>query len=49
MPLKGTSGGVMVNKLNKKTFMSEFKSHWAPYSYGLMAHLSKKFSKFESH
>ena len=26
------SSGVMVNKLDKQTFMSEFDSHWGPHS-----------------
>ena len=26
----GTSGGVMVNKLDEQTFTSEFKSYWSP-------------------
>ena len=24
---------------------SEFESHWVPHSYGLVSHLSKKYSK----
>ena len=32
----GTSGGVMVSKLDKQTFTSEFESHWVPYPYHLM-------------
>ena len=31
----GTSGGVMISKLDEQTFTSEFMSHWVP-------HLSKK-------
>ena len=27
----GTSGGVMVNKLDYQTFTSEFDSHWVSY------------------
>ena len=41
----GASGGLMVGKLNKQTYTSEFESHWVPHSYGLVAHLSKKLSK----
>ena len=29
-----TSGGVMVNKLDQQTIMSEFQSHWVPRSLG---------------
>ena len=39
---QGASGGIMVSKLDKQTFKSEFESHWVPYSYGLVPHLSKK-------
>ena len=35
-------GGVMVSKLDLQTYTSEFESHWAPLSYGLVPHLSKK-------
>ena len=43
----GVSGGVMVSKLDKLTFMSEFKSHWVLHLYGLVPHLSKKLSKLQ--
>ena len=45
----GASGGVMVSKLDKQTYTSEFESHWVPLSYGLVPHLSKKLSKFPSY
>ena len=35
----------MVNKQDKQTYMSEFKSDWESYSYGLVPHLSKKLCK----
>ena len=38
----GTSGGVMVSKVDKQTYTSEFDSHWVPNSCGLVLHLSKK-------
>ena len=41
----GTAGGVIVSKLDEKIFKSEFKSHWEPYSYGLVPHLNKMLSK----
>ena len=28
--LQGALDGVMVSKLDKQTFMSEFESHWVP-------------------
>ena len=42
----GASGGVMVSKLDKQTYTSEFESHWVPISYGLVPNLSKKLCKF---
>ena len=39
---QGTSGGVMVSKLDWQGYTSEFKSHWVPHSYGHVPHLSKK-------
>ena len=33
---------VMVCKLGKLTFLSEFDSHWMPRSYGFVPHLSKR-------
>ena len=42
---KGTSGGVMVSKLDKQIYVSEFESHWVPHTNGLVPHLSKKLSK----
>ena len=41
----GASGGVIGCKLDLQSFMSEFKSHWVPYSYDLVTHLSKKLCK----
>ena len=41
----GTSGGVMVGKLDKKTYTNEFESHWVPHLYGLVPHLCKKLNK----
>ena len=38
----GTSGGVMVSKLNWQTYTSKFKPHWLPHSYDLVLHLSQK-------
>ena len=43
--IKGTSGSVMVSKLDLQTYTSEFESHWVPHSYGFVPHLSKKLSK----
>ena len=43
------TGGVMVSKLGLQTYTSEFESHWVPFSYGLVPHLSKKLSKFPLH
>ena len=37
----GTSGGVMVSKIDYQTFTSEFESHWGFHSYGLVPRLSK--------
>ena len=37
----GTSGCVMVSRLDLQTFVSEFESDWVPHSYGLVPHLSK--------
>ena len=36
----------MVSKLNQQTLTSELKSHWVPYSLGLMPHLSKELIGF---
>ena len=41
----GTSGGVMVSKLDQQTFMSDFESDSVSYLYGLVPHLSKKLCK----
>ena len=38
----GTSGSVLVNKLDLEISMDAFKSNWVPHSYGLMPHLRKK-------
>ena len=35
--------GVMVGKVEQQTFMSEFESHWEPYLFGHILHLSKTF------
>ena len=32
--------GVMVSKLYNQTIVSEFNSHWVPYSSGLLSQLS---------
>ena len=45
--LQGSSGGVMVSKLDKQTFTSEFKFHWVTHSFGLVPHPSKKLSKLQ--
>ena len=37
-PEVGTSGGVIVSKLDQESFTSEFESH----SYGLVPHLNKQ-------
>ena len=34
------SNAVMVNKLDEQIFTRESESHWVPYSYGLVPHLS---------
>ena len=44
----GTSGGVMICKLDKQTFTSEFESHWVLYSYRLQSHVSKVLSQLLS-
>ena len=38
-------GGVMVSKLDKQTYTSEFESHWVPHSFGLVPHRSKELRK----
>ena len=43
--IQGTSGGKMVSKLDKQTFISEFESNWVLHSYCLVPHLNKKLSK----
>ena len=35
-----TSCGVMVSKLDFQAIVSEFDSHWAPHTSGLVPHLS---------
>ena len=47
-PAFGASGGVMVSKLDKQTYTSEFESHWVPLSYGLVPHLSKSLVNFQN-
>ena len=42
---KGTSGGVMVSKLDLQTYTSEFESHWVPHSFGLVLNRSKDLRK----
>ena len=41
----GTSGGVTVSKLDKQTYTSEFESHRAPHSFGLVPPRSKGLCK----
>ena len=41
----GTSGGVMVSKLDSQTYTSEFESHWVPHSFGLVLNRSKDLRK----
>ena len=41
----GTSGGVMVCKLDLQSNMSELESHWVPHSYGRVQRLREKLSK----
>ena len=43
--LPGALVGIMVSKLDKQTFTSEFESQWVPYSYGLELHQNKKLSE----
>ena len=40
-----TSSGVTVNKLDLQTYTSEFESHYAPHSFGLVPHRSKELCK----
>ena len=42
---EGTSGGVTVSKLDLLTYTSEFESHWAPHTFGLVPHRSKELCK----
>ena len=42
---QGTSGGVMVSKLDQQTYTSEFESHWVPHSFGLVLNRSKELRK----
>ena len=42
---RGTSGGVMVSKLDSQTYTSEFESHWVPHSFGLVLNRSKDLRK----
>ena len=44
-PQQGTSGSVMVSKLDWQTCKSEFESHWVPHSIGLVPHRSKELRK----
>ena len=44
---QGTSGGVMVSKLDKQTFTSEFNSYWVLLSYSLQSRLSKKINELQ--
>ena len=41
----GTSGVVMVSKLDKQMYASEFESHWVRLSFGLLTHQSKELRK----
>ena len=43
------SSGVMVSKLDKQTFSSEFESYQVSHSYGLGPHLSKKLIELQVH
>ena len=45
MTVQGTSGGVMVSKLDSQTYTSEFESHWVPHSFGLVLNRSKDLRK----
>ena len=38
----GVLSDIMISKLHKQTFTSEFDSHWVPHSHGLLLHLSIK-------
>ena len=42
-----TSSILRVSKLDWQTCKSEFESHWVPYSFGLVPHLSKTLSKLQ--
>ena len=33
--------GVMVSKLDERTYISEFECHWVPHSHGLVPHLGQ--------
>ena len=44
-PHLSTLGTVMVGRLDKQTWKSEFVSYWVSHSFGLVPHLSKKLSK----
>ena len=39
-PVLGTSGGVIVSKLDLQTTNSEFESHWVSYIYSLEPQVS---------
>ena len=41
----GTSGGVTISKLDWQAYTSDFESHWAPHSFGLVPHRSKELCK----
>ena len=43
--LLDTPGHVMVSKLDKQAFTSEFESHWMSHSFGFVPHQSKMLSK----
>ena len=43
--LLGTSGGVMVSKLDSQNYTSEFESHWVSHSFGLVLNRSKDLRK----
>ena len=42
---EGTSGGVMVSKLDSQTYTNEFESHWVPHSFDLVLNRSKDLRK----
>ena len=44
-----TSDSVMVDKVDKQTYISEFESHWVPNLFGPLCHIeAKSFVNFYS-